>query len=436
MESLIERMQSCQGGIPVRTAKHFLTKIPTCFTGAAFVEWLVTNLDVTDHNELMHLAHLISSHGYVFPIDDHVLTVKNDFTYYRFQTPFLWPSNNWQPDDYDYAVYLCKRTMQNKQRLELADHEAQALARLQKTFSRKWEFIYLQAEAQAKVDRRRDRIERKVLDSQEQAFWDLHRPAPGCVNTTEEDLKKTQRCMKDLLYPLSILFHYIVTLAFLSKLLSQIEKFQGLLQRRRVKVSKVSECYMSFSEQYSEYDPFVTTSHPPNPWISDSTDFWQLQDSNFEIPAWRINRWSFGLHELLKDPAGREHFRLFLQKEFSAENLKFWEACERLKKISLKEVKSAVLEIYNDHLGKMSTDPVNLDGRVLESVKKNVESDPSNRYCLDEAQDHIFLLMKRDSYNRFIRLDLHKEFCKSSRKKGRNVATFPDPMLKYSSNFH
>jgi len=48
------------------------------------------------------------------------------------------------------AVYLCKRTMQNKQRLELADYEAENLARLQKTFARKWEFVFMQAEAQAK----------------------------------------------------------------------------------------------------------------------------------------------------------------------------------------------------------------------------------------------------------------------------------------------
>jgi len=50
----------------------------------------------------------------------------------------------------DAAVYLCKRAMQNKQRLELADYEAENLARLQKTFARKWEFVFMQAEAQAK----------------------------------------------------------------------------------------------------------------------------------------------------------------------------------------------------------------------------------------------------------------------------------------------
>ncbi|KAK2085975.1 Regulator of G-protein signaling 7 [Saguinus oedipus] len=82
--------------------------------------------------------------------------------------------------------------MQNKARLELADYEAvstkdflgktvvectaESLARLQRAFARKWEFIFMQAEAQAKVDKKRDKIERKILDSQERAFWDVHRP--------------------------------------------------------------------------------------------------------------------------------------------------------------------------------------------------------------------------------------------------------------------
>lgn len=138
---------------------------------------------------------------------------------FRFQTPYFWPSNCWEPENTDYAVYLCKRTMQNKTRLELADYEAENLAKLQKMFSRKWEFIFmqvgastvlfncsaaltslspplpclLQAESQSKVAKKRDKLERKVLDSQERAFWDVHRPMPGCVNTTEIDIKKAYR---------------------------------------------------------------------------------------------------------------------------------------------------------------------------------------------------------------------------------------------------
>ena len=49
--------------------------------------------------------------------------------------------------DSSYEIY----TLIFQARLELADYEAENLARLQKMFSRKWEFIFMQAEAQSKV---------------------------------------------------------------------------------------------------------------------------------------------------------------------------------------------------------------------------------------------------------------------------------------------
>ena len=198
MEDIIERMQKepSEGGIPVRTVKSFMTKIPSVFTGCDLVQWLLANLDLSDAAEALTLANRMAACGYFFPIDDHVLAVKNDHTYYRFQTPYYWPSKSWAPENTDYAVYLCKRTMQNKARLELADYEAENLARLQKMFSRKWEYIFMQAEAQSKVDKKREKQERKILDTQERAFWDVYRPPPGCVNTTELDIKKVCRMSK------------------------------------------------------------------------------------------------------------------------------------------------------------------------------------------------------------------------------------------------
>lgn len=66
--------------------------------------------------------------------------------------------------------------MLNKNKVNLSDYEAQNYARLQKMLARKWEFIYMQAEAQSKVDKKREKTERKILESQERAFWDVHRP--------------------------------------------------------------------------------------------------------------------------------------------------------------------------------------------------------------------------------------------------------------------
>ena len=53
-------------------------------------------------------------------------------------------SRMWRQCEHNDSVLL-------QARLQLADYEAENLARLQKMFSRKWEFIFMQAEAQAKV---------------------------------------------------------------------------------------------------------------------------------------------------------------------------------------------------------------------------------------------------------------------------------------------
>lgn len=150
IEDIVTRMQEETEGVPIRTVKSFMTKIPSVVTGADIVQWLMKNLAIDDPAEAMHIGSLIAAQGYFFPISDHILSLRDDSTFYRFQAPYFWPSHCWEPENTDYAIYLCKRTMQNKTRLELADYEAENLARLQRAFARKWEFIYMQAEAQVK----------------------------------------------------------------------------------------------------------------------------------------------------------------------------------------------------------------------------------------------------------------------------------------------
>ena len=37
--------------------------------------------------------------------------------------------------------------------------------------------------------------------------------------------------------------------------------------------------FISFYEQYLEYDPALTVQEPSNPWVSDSTELWDLEKS-------------------------------------------------------------------------------------------------------------------------------------------------------------
>ncbi|XP_063469606.1 regulator of G-protein signaling 7 isoform X12 [Symphalangus syndactylus] len=400
MEDVIARMQDEKNGIPIRTVKSFLSKIPSVFSGSDIVQWLIKNLTIEDPVEALHLGTLMAAHGYFFPISDHVLTLKDDGTFYRFQTPYFWPSNCWEPENTDYAVYLCKRTMQNKARLELADYEAESLARLQRAFARKWEFIFMQAEAQAKVDKKRDKIERKILDSQERAFWDVHRPVPGCVNTTEVDIKKSSRMRNP---------HKT----------RKIKYWQIQLDRHRLKMSKVADSLLSYTEQYLEYDPFLLPPDPSNPWLSDDTTFWELEASK-EPSQQRVKRWGFGMDEALKDPVGREQFLKFLESEFSSENLRFWLAVEDLKKRPIKEVPSRVQEIWQEFLAPGAPSAINLDSKSYDKTTQNVKE--PGRYTFEDAQEHIYKLMKSDSYPRFIRSSAYQELLQA-KKKGKSLTS-------------
>ncbi|XP_044515905.1 regulator of G-protein signaling 6 [Gracilinanus agilis] len=327
------------GGVPIRTVKSFLSKIPSVVTGTDIVQWFMKNLAIEDPVEAIHLGSLVAAQGYIFPISDHVLTLKDDGTFYRFQAPYFWPSNCWEPENTDYAIYLCKRTMQNKARLELADYEAENLARLQRAFARKWEFIFMQAEAQVKIDRKKDKTERKILDSQERAFWDVHRPVPGCVNTTEMDIRKCRR------------------------------------MKNPQKVKKVS-----FKEPSQQ----------------------------------RVKRWGFSIDEVLKDQVGRDQFLRFLESEFSSENLRFWLAVQDLKKQPLQDVATRVEEIWQEFLAPGAQSAINLDSHSYEKTSQNVK-DPG-RYTYEDAQEHIYKLMKSDSYTRFLRSNAYQDLLQAKKK--------------------
>jgi len=64
------------------------------------------------------------------------------------QTPYYWPSQVPTMDSIDYAVYLAKRSLRNKQKHALEDYEVEAFNEMRKILSQKWDFITMQADEQ------------------------------------------------------------------------------------------------------------------------------------------------------------------------------------------------------------------------------------------------------------------------------------------------
>ncbi|KAG8445944.1 hypothetical protein GDO86_013711 [Hymenochirus boettgeri] len=165
---------------------------------------------------------------------------------------------------------------------------------------------------------------------------------------------------------------------------------------------------LKFCEQYYTHDPIMSGSLPSNPWITDDAMFWELNAKLVEVPTkLRVERWAFNFCELIRDPKGRQSFQLFLKKEFSGENMSFWEACEDLKYGDQTKVKEKAEEIYKLFLAPGARRWINIDGKTMDITVKGLKH--PHRYVLDAAQTHIYMLMKKDSYARYLKSPIYKE---------------------------
>ncbi|XP_037920486.1 regulator of G-protein signaling 9 isoform X9 [Hermetia illucens] len=397
MEALVREMQDPENGVPVRQQKMFLTSIPYAFMGYDLIEWLMDRLSI-EESEALSIANQLCLHGYFFPVNDtKTLTVKDDSSLYRFQTPYYWPWQHKAPDNVEYAIYLAKRSLRNKQRHGLEDYESDALASLHKNLKGKWDFISMQAEEQVRLAKERKKGDKIVGDSQERAYWRVHRPPPNQFTPLEpcpvpsrdrQGIKPKKRTVEDWQ--------------------REVDYLKKSLARTRMKMSQACESLCNYWETFSEYDFFLHPALPSNPWVSEDTTFWQLNSAIVDLPTEkRIKRWAISIEELVSDPTGIQEFTTFLEKEYSHENIRFWIAVNRLRRSAHSQVAKKVNEIYEEFLKPGAPCEINIDGKTMEIVQRGLKN-PS-RFTFDAAAEHIYmLLLKKDCYPRFIRSDHYK----------------------------
>ncbi|KAF4012953.1 hypothetical protein G4228_003853 [Cervus hanglu yarkandensis] len=282
--------------------------------------------------EAQNLGNFIVKYGYIYPLQDPKnLTLKPDSSLYRFQTPYFWPTQQWPAEDVDYAIYLAKRNIKKKGILE--EYEKENYNFLNKKINYKWDFVIMQAREQYRAGKERNKADRFALDCQEKAYWLVHRCPPGVNNVLDYGLDRVTNPNED-----------------------QIMYYRQALMRSTVKSS--------------------------------------VSLGGVDIPTkMRVERWAFNFSELIRDPKGRQSFQHFLRKEFSGENLGFWEACEDLKYGDQSKVKEKAEEIYKLFLAPGARRWINIDGKTMDITVKGLKH--PHRYVLDAAQTHIYMLMKK-----------------------------------------
>ncbi|XP_042364005.1 regulator of G-protein signaling 9b [Plectropomus leopardus] len=397
-EKVLLEMQDPKTGVKSQPQRLVITTIPHAITGEDIISWLVDRFQI-DTQEARSLGSMLVALGYIYPLQDHKrLVIKPDASLYRFQTPYFWPTQQWPVEDTDYAIYLAKRNIRKKGVLEL--HEQEQYNRLHKWMNHKWDFIVMQAKEQYRAAKERKKPDRVVFDCQERAYWVVHRPPPGTVSAMD--------------YGLDRLVDPNADEAKTPDFYNRIMMFtQQSIMRPRVKSSVSIGALVKYCATYYNHDPFLAKCLPSNPWLTDDVTYWTLNMPNVEIPTkMRVERWTFSFAELLSDPRGRDDFRLFLKKEFSGENLAFWEGCEDLKWGEAATMREKAEHIYKTFLARGAPRWINIDGKTMEITVKGLKH--PHRYVLDAAQTHIYMLMKKDSYGRYQKSPVFKETMKKA----------------------
>lgn len=102
-------------------------------------------------------------------------------------------------------------------------------------------------------------------------------------------------------------------------------------------------------------------------------------------------------------------------------HFRFWEAVQEMKTLPQSKVKEAATAIYEEFLAPDCACPVNIDSKSLELAREAMKSSVINRWCFDIAADHVYHLMRSDSYSRYLRSDMYKEFLNGSKKKVKSI---------------
>lgn len=143
------------------------------------------------------------------------------------------------------------------------------------------------------------------------------------------------------------------------------------------------------------------------------------QRSGGASPRLSPNEWQFAFDHVISDADGRAQFTKFLQSEYSEENILFWWAVEELKTVCSSECRSeferTVLEMFETFIASESPLAINIDHDTRTDIIDRVENQdpssfPDNIY--ERAQAHVYRLMEKDCFSRFVHTPAYKEVAK------------------------
>ncbi|XP_076852613.1 regulator of G-protein signaling 9a isoform X2 [Brachyhypopomus gauderio] len=434
VEALLIEMQDPKSGVNSSEQKLSVTSIPHVIAGKDIIAWITSHMKV-DTQEAQAVGTMLVAFGFIYPLQDpKKLILKADGSFYRFQTPYFWPAQKWKAQDTDYAIYLAKRNIRKKGILD--EYEQERYEKFYKWLNHKWDFIVNQAKEQNRAGKQRTKADRVVFDCQERAYWIVHRPPPETHSAMDygvdrlfdpnaEEEKTSYYYRRIIIFTQQAIMRpkvkSTVSLganpwqtdddAYWTLNMPEVCQPEPAERNKQKAQGKQDGVVWSTVPQPSPRGPPDSTRSAPSPHLLQCSEL--FEPCIVDLPTkMTVERWSFSFLELLRDPCGRANFRLFLKKEFSGENLAFWEAAEELKWGAASAISEKAETVFKMFLAPGAPRWINVDGRTMALTVKGLQC--PHRYVLDAAQTHIFMLMKKDTFYRYLKSPVYKDMQKKA----------------------
>eukprot|EP00158_Paraphelidium_tribonemae_P008440 Partr_v1_DN28580_c1_g1_i2_m72509 putative Regulator of G-protein signaling len=407
MEKWMSNMRDPADGVQFGDRRKFLDVMPSSAPGSLIMEWIRKNCNCNYSHEARQTFQMLLNHGYVIPMDPTNYAVTEDpEVYFTFQSDFFYCSRWWDASEYDYAVYLLRRSSKNGGNMLLNSEEIDRFYKIQKQFGAQWKNIHTQCERQKVYVNNLDKRERRLLELREFAFWRNARPLSVVSATVEAYMEEQQLQKKHLneeqhfasLAPVN-------GAAYLEKRVRYLETQINLFRKEN---SASCKALIRFAESWLPLDPLLISRKSTSPWVLDANAEWPVDKS--AVPSGeRVFLWTTSFRDMLEDDLGLKFFSRFLEKDLATENLKFYLDCQQLDQIQNREDYYAKCkEIFDEYINFDSPSEININANMRKAIiEKFKEADPLTLdiQVYHGAMEHVTELMVKDRYPKFINSD-------------------------------
>eukprot|EP00127_Corallochytrium_limacisporum_P006233 Clim_evm9s222 gene=Clim_evmTU9s222 len=436
-QDLVERMKTADGGLAVQDYKSFRKVTPDVFFASDLVSWIQNYSKFPTRELALNLAQQLYQNGYLFPIS--FVALGDEQIMCRFQTPLWWPTQPKVPTDQDYALFLIKKGLTKKTKTTLLPYEQENMRALKELLGKDWAKIEVKAAEQNKKqkssaisklskDKRLSR-DRKIYESQEQAFWYYHRPPFDMGQRNLADPRIHVRHHSPLYPNLAIPPMRKIGQEEADMALS--ECIRSLKMQMDSPIPKISQISTEVLEQMQENwkyvkDPLVRSKDWEHVSPDEEDDYrtdnqwcWQPDETRAKklgtsfVVLTKAPVWKEHCDALLRSNIGIAQFHRFLSKEYSDENLNFYHDAWVVRAAGAELLNTHIRRVFDTYFSAATDHEINADDRDRKKIQKAMDSNEYSREMFDDAKKAIYNLMAKDSFPRFLRDGTFKQFLQS-----------------------